>query len=91
MAGPVVQESSDPGLVDACGESDRSYVCEQVWEWTDNEFLATAAEWVLDRPVRILLIVVLAWLVSKRNGAESSRPVPISQTASSSTACSQIW
>ena len=60
-----VQETVDPGLVDACGAGDRTYVCEQVYEWTENEFAAVAAQWVVDRPVRILLIVVLAWIVSR--------------------------
>ncbi|MFQ5558760.1 MAG: mechanosensitive ion channel family protein [Acidimicrobiales bacterium] len=55
----------DPGLVRACGESGRSYTCEKVWDWTGSEFLATAAEWVLDRPIRIVFLVVLAWVVSK--------------------------
>ena len=58
--------AQDPGaLADACGETDASYVCEKVFEWTDNEFLATAAEWLLDRPIRIVLIVIGAWIVSK--------------------------
>jgi small-conductance mechanosensitive channel len=61
----VIAQETDPGLIDACGESGRSYVCEQVYEWTESELAATAAEWLLDRPVRILLIVALAWLVSK--------------------------
>ena len=58
-------QETDPGLVDACGATDRSYVCEQVWEWTDNEFLATAAEWVVDRPLRVIFILVVAWIVSR--------------------------
>ena len=61
----TVVQAVDPDLVDACGETDRKYVCEKVFEWTDSEFLATVAEWVLDRPIRILLIVVVAWVVSK--------------------------
>ena len=52
------------GLLDACG-TEGSYICEQVYEWTDNELLATGAEWLLNRPIRILLIVILAWIVSK--------------------------
>ena len=52
------------GLFDACG-TDGSYICEQVYEWTDNELLATGADWLLDRPIRIILIVILAWIVSK--------------------------
>ena len=37
---PLPVQDVDPGLVDACGESDRSYVCEQVWEWTESESLS---------------------------------------------------
>ncbi len=51
-------------LLDACG-AERSYICEQVYEWTDNRLLATGADWLLDRPIRILLIVILAWIASK--------------------------
>jgi len=47
------------GLLDACGDQG-SYICEQVYEWTDNKLLATGADWLLDRPIRILLIAVLA-------------------------------
>jgi small conductance mechanosensitive channel len=57
--------SVDPGLIDACGETDRSYVCQKVWEWTENEFLATSSEWVLERAAGILLILVLAWVASR--------------------------
>ena len=52
------------GLLDACGV-EASYICEQVFEWTNNELLATGADWLLDRPIRILLIVILAWTASK--------------------------
>ncbi len=61
----VLAQTDDQGLIDACGETDRTYTCEKVYEWTDNELLATASEWVLDRPIRIILIVVLAWVASK--------------------------
>lgn len=57
-------QESDP-LGDACGEIDPSYICEQVFEWTDNRFLAVAADWLLDRPIRIVLILVVSWVVSR--------------------------
>ncbi len=60
-----LSQELEPGLIDACGETDRSYTCEKVYEWTDNEFLATASEWVLDRPIRILFIVLISWIASK--------------------------
>ncbi len=58
-------QSADQSLADACGETDRSYVCERVWDWTGNQFLATGAEWILDRPIRIAFVLLLAWILSK--------------------------
>ena len=63
MPSLLAQVSDDP-LVDACGV-DGTYTCEKVYEWTENEFAATAADWLLDRPIRIALIVILAIFVSK--------------------------
>ncbi|MDH3754690.1 MAG: mechanosensitive ion channel family protein [Acidimicrobiia bacterium] len=51
-------------LTDACGD-DPTRTCEWVFEQTDSEFLAVAAEWVLERPLRILLILVVAFVVSR--------------------------
>ena len=59
------QTSTDPGLADACGESNRGFVCEQVYNWTDNSGLATAADWLLDRPIRIAFILVVGWIVTR--------------------------
>jgi moderate conductance mechanosensitive channel len=57
-------QSADP-LIDACGEANSSYACEQVFEWTNNKFFANSAEWLLDRPIRIFFIVVVVWIISK--------------------------
>ena len=59
------QTSTNTGLVDACGETDRGFVCERVYEWTDNSGLATAADWLLDRPIRIAIILVVGWIVTR--------------------------
>ncbi|MEM7139758.1 MAG: mechanosensitive ion channel family protein [Actinomycetota bacterium] len=64
MAQTVPVQDTD-ALSDACGVSDISYACEQVFEWTDNEFLAKSAEWLLDRPIRILFILIAAWIISR--------------------------
>jgi small conductance mechanosensitive channel len=40
-----------------------SGLCRQVYDWTDgNETAADLANWFVDKPLRILLIVVIAWL-----------------------------
>lgn len=51
-----------------CGESP-SWVCERVYEATENEALAEALAWVVHRPLKIIGIMVLAWIgvrLSKR-------------------------
>ena len=51
-----------------CGESP-SWVCERVYEATENEALAEALGWIVHRPLKILLIGLLAWVgvrLSKR-------------------------
>ncbi|MEQ8841024.1 MAG: mechanosensitive ion channel family protein [Acidimicrobiales bacterium] len=58
-------QAAEPAVADACGDEDASFLCEKVFEWTDSETLARAAEWLLDRPIRIVLIVILAWVASR--------------------------
>ena len=53
------------GLEDACGVGDPSRVCSKVFDWTGNEILAGLAEWIIDRPIRVLLILFLAWLLNR--------------------------
>jgi len=53
------------GLQDACGVEDTSRVCSRVFNWTDNETLAGLAEWVIDKPFRILIILLGAWIVNR--------------------------
>lgn len=61
----------------ACGFEDPSAVCERVYEWTGNETLAGLSEWVIDRPFRVLTILVLGWfgnrLARRTIGALSDR------------------
>ncbi|MYB86530.1 MAG: mechanosensitive ion channel family protein [Acidimicrobiaceae bacterium] len=59
------QTSTSTGLADACGESNRGFVCEQVYNWTESDGLATAADWLLDRPIRIALILLVAWFIAR--------------------------
>lgn len=60
----LVQETPGEGVVDgACGE-DPTILCETVYEWTGSE---TAADWtsiLLDKPLQILFILVLAFVFS---------------------------
>ena len=40
-------------------------MCRWVWERTDNGALATTADWFIGKPLEILLILVVAWIVSR--------------------------
>jgi moderate conductance mechanosensitive channel len=51
-------------LVDACG-TDPGWVCERVLDVTDRTWAATLADWLVDRPVKIVIVLVLA-LVLRR-------------------------
>lgn len=50
-------------LTDACGD-DPGSVCEWVFERTNNEALAKVASWFVDRPLRITLILLVAFIVN---------------------------
>jgi len=49
---------------DACG-NDPSWVCQRVFEATDNAALAAAADWAVTKPIAIFGIVLLALVVSR--------------------------
>jgi len=48
---------------DACYEQTGT-LCSQVYEWTDgNETVANLADWFIDKPVQIVIIIVVAWVL----------------------------
>lgn len=48
---------------DACYEQTGT-LCSQVYEWTDgNETVANLADWFIDKPVQIVIIIVIAWVL----------------------------
>ena len=57
---------TDPQVVaDACGD-DPSWACRQVLDWTDgNEFVARTVDFLLARPLQILIILVVAWVANR--------------------------
>ncbi len=59
-------------LTDACG-LDPAQTCRWVFDRTDNEFLATATEWVVEKPLKVVLIALGALIVSRlaRRGVRS--------------------
>ncbi len=56
---------ADPtALQSACGD-EPGFWCERVFEWTGNEVLAKFANWLVDVPVRIALIVLIAVVANR--------------------------
>ena len=54
----------DPALTDACGETPGS-VCEAVWDATGSEGWAKAADWFIGKPLKIVLILIVAFIVAR--------------------------
>lgn len=57
-----MQDATETALNGACGTSP-NLICEWVFEQTDSDRWAKLADWFLDRPLRILFIVVVAWIL----------------------------
>ena len=57
-----VQDIVTEALREGCG-TDGSFICEWVFDRTDSETWAVLADWFIDRPLRILFVLVLAWLL----------------------------
>lgn len=57
-------QSGAPSLIEACGEEPGG-LCRWVFNKTDSEAWAAIADWVVERPLRILLIVVVAYVASR--------------------------
>jgi moderate conductance mechanosensitive channel len=60
----LAQDPSPEQIADACGDQ-ASLICEQVLRRTDSKAWAEAADNLLDTPLRILLIVVVAWVANR--------------------------
>ena len=60
----VTTELLDPGLVDACGVSP-GFTCEWIWDATDNEALAGLVDWLIERPLKVAVILIGALVVNR--------------------------
>ena len=51
-------------LESACGP-DPGIVCDAVHGWTNSDNLARLAEWTIEKPATVLLILAVAWIASR--------------------------
>ncbi len=61
----LILAQANTGLADACGVTDQSAICRNVYDWTNNAALATAAEWFLNRPIRVIVVLLIGWVASR--------------------------
>jgi small conductance mechanosensitive channel len=54
----------DADLVDACG-AEPAALCRWVFDTTGNRTVATLADWFVDRPMRVVIIVVVAYVLTR--------------------------
>ena len=64
MAEVVTTQLLDPGLVDACGPQP-GLTCEWIWEATASESLAALADWLIERPLKVAVILIGAVVVNR--------------------------
>ncbi len=57
-------DTTDPGLVDACG-LEPGLTCEWIWDATGNEALASLLDWVIERPLKVVVILIGALVVNR--------------------------
>jgi small conductance mechanosensitive channel len=63
MLAIIVQVAPSPELVDACGSSP-SWACRRIFDATGNKGLAGAIDYIIGAPLRIVFIIVVAWIVN---------------------------
>ncbi len=62
--GPIERANDGDTLVEACGE-DPGSACEWVFERTDSELLAKTTDFLVARPLKVVLILLVAYLLNR--------------------------
>lgn len=64
MVDEIAMQTDSTGDLPACG-SDPGFLCQWIYEQTEDEGLAELLEFLLNRPLRILLILIAAWIINR--------------------------
>ncbi len=51
-------------VIDVCG-ADPSWLCRWMWERTGNELVSSASDWLIGRPLKIVIILLATFLASR--------------------------
>jgi small conductance mechanosensitive channel len=57
--------AQEPTVSEACGQEQPSFICRRALEWTGSEAWAEAADKLLAKPLQILLIMAVAFVVNR--------------------------
>lgn len=60
----MAQAAPKAGLADACSDAP-GVVCKLLYDLTGNDTLARVAEWVVAKPLKVLLVVAIAFLLTR--------------------------
>lgn len=60
----IAQATPEAGPAAACGDAP-GVVCKLLYDWTGNGTLARAVEWVVTKPLKVILIIALAFVLSR--------------------------
>ncbi|MCD9625148.1 mechanosensitive ion channel domain-containing protein [Rhabdothermincola salaria] len=61
-AAGALESLRDPSQ--ACGE-DPSWACRWIYDWTGSDAWAGVADWILAKPIAIVIILALAWIAGR--------------------------
>tara|TARA_B100000959_G_scaffold226624_1_gene241274 strand:+ start:19156 stop:20295 length:1140 start_codon:yes stop_codon:yes gene_type:complete len=64
MATELLAQAASPGLTDACGDSP-GFICETVWDITGNGAVSEITGWLVERPLKIAIILVGAVFMNR--------------------------
>ncbi len=64
MANNLLAQAPAQGLVDACGDRP-GFICEAVWDITGNEAVSEIAAWLVERPLKVVIILAGAIVVNR--------------------------
>lgn len=64
MLGPMLLAQSAEGLADTCG-AEPGFACEWLYDLTGNALLARFSEWIVAKPAKILLILLVAYVLNR--------------------------
>ena len=57
-------ENESDSLIDACGNNP-GQICEWVFNASNNKNLASIVDWAVDRPLKIIIVFIAAFIVSR--------------------------